>query len=245
MDVGITMNRTKKLIVSIIIIVLVGLCLIVAGALFLGETSILNFGDKHVLVCAIDESEPRDGMGACDMAFIVTLDNGTLKDYTAFYPGGMRHPTAAEPEEYQKQGAGAKLLMHDAFYDADNAKGLQYAKEIVEANKNVKIDNVVAVNSEGLDAVLATAGPLNVNGTVTNASAVDIIRDEDWNQGVSRGEAVLDIVKAAADKAKNPDVKSAMITAALDQYAKGNIIMSGPGDFAGLLASKGLETFFK
>lgn len=238
------MNRTRRLIISILIIVVIGLCLIVAGAIFLSETSNLTSGDKHILVCAIDESEPRDGMGACDMAFIVTLDNGTLKNYTAFYPGGMRHPTAAEPEEYQKQGAGAKLLMHDAFYDADNNKGMQFAKEIVEHNKNVRIDNVVAVNSEGLDAVLHAAGPLEVNGTVTNASAIDIIREEDWNQGVSRADAVLDIVKAAANKAKDPDVKSAMVNVALDQFSKGNIIMNGPGDFAGLLASKGLETFF-
>ena len=238
------MNKTKKLIIAILIVVLLGLGAIIAGALFLGETSILTSGDKHILVCAIDESETRAGMGACDMAFIVSLDNGTLKDYTAFYPGGMTHPTAAEPEEYQKQGAGSKLLMHDAFYDADNSKGLQYAKEIVEYNKHIEIDDVVAVNSEGLDAVLAAAGPLEINGTVTNASAIDIIREEDWNQGISRGEAVLNIVKAAANKAKDPDAKSAMINAALDQYAKGNIIMSGPGDFAGLLASKGIETFF-
>lgn len=239
------MNRTKKLIISILIVVLIGLGSIIAGALFLGDTSIINTGDQHILVCAIDESEPRPGMGACDMAFVVTLDNGTLKDYTAFYPGGMTHPTAAEPEEYQQQGAGAKLLMHDAFYDSDNSKGLQLAKEIVEANKHVHIDQVVAVNSEGLDAVLAAAGPLEINGTVTNASAIDIIREEDWNQGISRGEAVLNIVKAAADKATDPDVKAAMIDAALDQYSKGNIIMSGPGDFATLLASKGIETFFK
>ena len=239
------MNRTKKLIISILIVVLIGLCSIIAGALFFGDTSIINTGNQHILVCAIDESEPRAGMGACDMAFIVTLDNGTLKDYTAFYPGGMTHPTAAEPEEYQKQGAGAKLLMHDAFYDSDNSKGLQLAKEIVEANKHIHIDQVVAVNSEGLDAVLAAAGPLEVNGEVTNASAIDIIREEDWNQGISRGEAVLNIVKAAADKAKDPDVKSAMINAALDQFSKGNIIMSGPGDFATLLASKGIENFFK
>lgn len=238
------MNRTKRLIISILIVVLIGLGAIIAGVIFLGETSILATGDKHILVCAIDESEPRAGMGACDMAFIVSLNNGTLKDYTAFYPGGMRHPTAAEPEEYQKQGAGAKLLMHDAFYDADNSKGLQYAKEIVESNKGIKIDNVVAVNSEGLDAVLAAAGPLEVNGQQTNASAIDIIREEDWNQGVSRGEAVLDIVKAAANKAKNPDTKTAMINAAMNQFTKGNIIIDNGGDFAGLLASKGIETFF-
>ena len=230
------MNRTKRLILAILIIVLIGLGSIIAGALFLSQTSNLTTGDKHVLVCAIDESEQR--------AFIVTLDNGTLKDYTAFYPGGMRHPTAAEPEEYQKQGAGPKLLMHDAFYDANNSKGLQYAKEIVESNTGVKIDNVVAVNSKGLDAVLAAAGPLEVNGTQTNASAIDIIREEDWHQGVSRGEAVLDIVKAAAAKAKDPDKKSAMISAAMDQFSKGNIIIDKQGDFAGLLASKGIETFF-
>ncbi len=238
------MNRTKKLILAILIIVLIGLGSIIAGVFFISENSNLTTGDKHILVCAIDESESRPGMGACDMAFIVTLDNGTLKNYTAFYPGGMSHPTAAEPAEYQKQGAGSKLLMHDAFYDADNAKGLQYAKEIVEYNSHVHIDNVVAVNSEALDAVLAAAGPVEVNGNVTNASAIDIIREEDWNQGVSRGQAVLDIVKAAANKAKDPDVKSAMINAALDQYTKGNIIMDQQGDFAGLLASKGIETFF-
>ena len=94
------MNRTKRLILIIIIVVLIGLAAIIAGVIFLGETSILATGDKHILVCAIDESETRAGMGACDMAFIVSLNNGTLKDYTAFYPGGMRHPTAAEPEEY-------------------------------------------------------------------------------------------------------------------------------------------------
>ena len=238
------MNRTKRLIIAILIVVLIGLCSIIGGVLFLSETSDLVSGDKHVLVCAIDESEPRPGMGACDMAFIVSLDNGTLKDYTAFYPGGMTHPTAAEPEEYQKQGAGSRLLMHDAFYDSDNSKGLQYAKEIVEHNKGIKIDNVVAVNSEGLDAVLAAAGPIEVNGENTTASAIDIIREEDWNQGVSRGEAVLDIVKAAANKAKDPDTKTAMVNAAMDQFTKGNIIIDKEGDFAGLLASKGIETFF-
>ena len=73
---------------------------------------------------------------------------------------------------------------------------------------------------------------------------IDIIREEDWGQGVSRGNAVLDIVKAAAREAKNPDKKSAMMNAALDQYSKGNIITDDQGAFAGLLASKGIETFF-
>lgn len=238
------MDRTKKLIIAIIILVLIALVAIIAGALFIGHNSELSDGTRNILVCAIDESESRPGMGACDMCFIVTLDNGTLKNYTAVYPGGLTHPTASEPAEAQSQGAGPRLLLHDAFWEADNAKCMQLAKEIVEYNTNKKVDSVVAVNTKALDAVLGAAGPLNVSGKNTTASAIDIIREEDWSQGVSRGQAVLDVVKAAANKAKDPQIKSAMVNAAIDQYSKGNIIMDQQGAFVGLLASKGIETFF-
>ena len=238
------MDRTKKLIVAIIIIVLIALIAIIASALFISHNSELNGGNKNILVCAIDESEDRPGMGACDMAFIVTLDNGTLKDYTAVYPGGLTHPTASEPAEAQAQGAGPKLLLHDAFWDEDNKLDMRLAKEIVEANTKIKVDSVVAINTKALDAILNAAGPIEVNGNVTTVSSIDIIREDDWGQGVSRGEAVLNVVKAAAKAAKNPDVKSAMINAALDQYSKGNIIMDQEGQFVGLLASKGIESFF-
>ena len=226
------------------IVVLIGLVAIIGGALFLGSNSELTEGDKNILVCAIDESEQRPGMGACDMAFIVHLDNGTLKNYTAIYPGGMTHPTASEPAEAQSQGAGSRLLLHDAFWDSDNSVGMRYAKEIVEYNTNKKIDSVVAVNTEALDAVLSAAGPLEINGSQMQVSGIDFIREEDWGNGVSRGDAVLEIVKAAATAAKDPEVKTAMINAAIDQYSKGNIIMDEQGAFVGLLASKGIETFF-
>ena len=238
------MDRTKKLIIAIIIIVLIGLIAMIAGFLFIGNNTELTEGDKNILVCAIDESEPRPGMGACDMAFVVHLDNATLKNYTAIYPGGMTHPTAAEPAEAQSQGAGSRLLLHDAFWDADNAKSMQLAKEIVEANTNMHIDSVVAVNTEALDAVLAAAGPLEINGTTMEVSGIDFIREEDWGNGVSRGYAVLEIVKAAANAAKDPEVKSAMVNAAINQYSQGNIIMDQQGAFVGLLASKGIETLF-
>ncbi|WP_407375740.1 DUF4012 domain-containing protein [Methanobrevibacter sp.] len=238
------MDRTRKLIIVILIIVLIGLIAIIAGALFIGHDVELTDGTKNILVCAIDESEQRPGMGACDMCFIVTLDNGTLKNYTAVYPGGLRHPTAVEPAEAQSQGAGSKLLLHDSFWEADNAKDMQLAKEIVEFNTGKTIDSVVAVNTEALDAVLKAAGPIEVNGANTTASGIDIIREEDWGQGVSRGQAVLDIVKAAAKKTSDPEIKSAMVNAALDQYSKGNIIMDQQGAFVGLLASKGIETLF-
>lgn len=238
------MDRTRKIIIAILIVVLILLVAIIGGALFIGKNSELSKGNKNILVCAIDESESRPGMGACDMCFIVTLNNGTLKNYTAVYPGGLTHPTAAEPAEAQSQGAGSKLLLHDAFWDADNAKSMQLAKEIVEYNTHKEIDSVVAVNSEALDAILKEAGTLEINGKNTTVSGIDIIREEDWGQGVSRGQAVLDIVKAAANAAKNPDVKSAMVNAALDQFSKGNIVMDNQNEFVGLLASKGIETIF-
>ena len=121
--------------------------------------------------------------------------------------------------------AGSALLLHDAFWDADNEIGMQYAKEIVEYRTNTKIDSVVAINSQALDAILAAAGPLEINGKITNASGIDIIREDDGS-GVSRGDAVMAVVKAVAKAASdNPNVKSAMIQAALDQYSKGNIVM--------------------
>lgn len=239
------MDRTKKLIIALIIIVLIGLVAIIAGTLFIGNDTHLNEGKKTILVCAIDESEDRPGMGACDMAFIVRLDNGSLQNYTPVYPGGMTHPNASEPTEAQQQGAGSALLLHDAFWDADDYKGMQLAKEIVEYRTNNSIDSVVAINVKGLDAVLAAAAPLEVNGTKLNASGIDIIREEDWGRGVDRGDAVMEIVKAAADSAKDPVKKSAMVNAAIDQYSKGNIIMDKQGSFVELLASKGIENFFK
>ncbi len=239
------MTRTKRLIIAILLVVFIGLLLVIANALFLGNNDELTKGDKNILVCAIDEGESRPGMGACDMAFIIYLENGTIKNYSTIYPGGMTHPTAEEPQEAQAQGAGSALLLHDAFWDADNAKGMQYAKEIVEYNSNATIDSVVAINSQALDAILSAAGPIEINGELTNASGIDIIREEDWGNGVSRGDAVLSIVKAAANAASKDDtVKSAMVSAALDQYSKGNIIMDEEGAFAGLLASKGFSSIF-
>lgn len=238
------MDRTKKLIIALIIIVLIGLVAIIAGTLFIGNDTHLNEGKKTILVCAIDESEDRPGMGACDMAFLVRLDNGSLQNYTPVYPGGLTHPNASEPTEAQQQGAGSALLLHDAFWDADNYKGMQLAKEIVEYRTNSTIDSVVAVNVKGLDAVLDAAAPLEVNGTKLNASGIDIIREEDWGRGVDRGDAVMEIVKAAANAAKDPVKKSAMVNAAIDQYSKGNIIIDKQGSFVELLASKGIETLF-
>lgn len=235
------MRRRKRLIIAILIVILIGLLTIIAGALFVHNNGSLDTGDRNILVCAIDESEPRPGMGACDMAFIVHMHNGEIINYTAIYPHGLTHPTAAEPAEAQSQGAGSRLLLHDAFWDKDNEASMRLAREIVEYQTNTTIDAVVAINSKGLDAILSAASPLEINGQAINASGIDIIREEQNDNGSTRGDAVLDIVRAAAKAATDPQKKSKMVNVALDQYTKGNIVMTPQGSFVGLLASKGIE----
>lgn len=238
------MRRRKKLIIAILIVILIGLIAIIAGTLFMPANNELATGEKNILVCALDESEARQGMGGCDMAFIIELNNGTLVNYTAVYPGGLTHPTEPEPAEAQAQGAGENLLMHDSFWYNDTDRSMQLVKEIVEYNLNTSIDAVVAVNTEAIDAVIQAASPVVINGQTVNVSGIDIIREEQYGQGVSRGTAVLDLVKGIASSADDPVKKAKMVQAAMDQYSKGNIVMTPENEFIGLLASKGLSSLF-
>ncbi|MCF0226920.1 MAG: DUF4012 domain-containing protein [Methanobrevibacter sp.] len=239
------MRRRTKLLIAIIIVIIIGLVAFIGGTMMLVNDSKLVQGNRTILVCAIDESETRPGMGACDMAFLVYLNNGSITNYTPVYPGGVSHPSAAEPAEAQAQGAGSKLLLHDSFWWADFNKSANYAKEIVEHKYNVSIDAVVAVNSQALDAILGAAGTVNINGTNTTVKGIDIIREDQYDNGNTRGDAVMDMVKACAKATKNPTVKANMVQAAVDQYNKGNIKMIPANDFMGLLAAKGIDMLFK
>ena len=58
---------------------------------------------------------------------------------------------------------------------------------------------------------------------------------------MSRGDAVMVLVKALAEAAKDPTKKNTMVQTALDQYSKGNIIMTPEGSFTRMLATKGFE----
>ena len=146
------------------------------------------------------------------------------------------------------------MFMHDSLYDGIE-DGMQYAKEIVEANTNFTPDAVVLVYDEGVDNVINTIRPIKIDGEVTNLSAADIIRENDayagyaGNEGVSgtmsRGDAVMVLVKALAKAAADPDKKAKMANAALEEYSKGNIVMQPEGSFTKLLATKGIESIGK
>ena len=237
------MTRTKKLIIAILLVILVGLLASIYGALNTGPN--LTEENKDILILAADKYEQSNG--GVDMAFMIHLENGSFANYTPIYPGGMTHPTQPASSAL----GGGKMFLHDSLDDGVE-QGMQYAKEIVEANTNLTADAVVLVYDEGVDNVINSVRPLKVDGQETNLSATDIIRENDayngyaGNEGVtgtmSRSDAVMVLVKALAQAAANPDKKATMIKTALDEYSKGNIIMQPEGAFTKLLATKGIES---
>ena len=237
------MKRTKKLIIAILLVVLIGLLASIYGALNTGPD--LSQEDKDILILAADKYEQSNG--GVDMAFMIHLENGSFANYTPVYPGGMTHPTQPASSAL----GGGKMFLHDSLYDGVE-DGMQYAKEIVEYNTNMTPDAVVLVYDEGVDNVINSIRPLEVDGKVTNLSATDIIRENDayngyaGNEGVtgtmSRSDAVMVLVKALAQAAADPDKKATMVKAALDEYSKGNIVMQPEGSFTKLLATKGIES---
>lgn len=227
-------------------VILVGLLASIYGALNSGPD--LTQEDSDILILAADKYEQSNG--GVDMAFMIHLENGSFANYTPIYPGDMTHPTQPASSAI----GGGKMYMHDSLYDGVE-DGMQYAKEIVEANTNFTPDAVVVVYDEAVDNVINTIKPLKVDGEVKNISAADIIRENDayagyaGNEGVtgtmSRGDAVMVLVKALAKAAANPDKKAKMMSTALDEYNKGNIIMQPEGSFTKLLATKGIESIGK
>jgi hypothetical protein len=237
------MNRSKKLIIAILIVILLGIWAMIAGALFM--TPDLTSESKDVLVLASDKYEQSNG--GVDMAFMIHLENGSIANYTPVYPGEMSHPSQSAPG-----GLGGRMMMHDCLWDGVDV-GMKYAQEIVEANAGMHSDAVVLIYDEGIDGILDSVRPIYVDGQVSNLSAVDMVRQNDAYQGypgnenvegnMSRGDAVMEVVKVISNLTKDPDKKSKMTQAALDQYSKGNIVMQPQGAFTKLLATKGIERF--
>ena len=235
------MIRAKKLIIAILLVILMGLLVVIYGALFM--TPDLTLSDKNILVLASDKTEQPNG--SVDMAFMVHLENGSLRNYTPVYPGGMTHPSQSAPG-----GLSGKMFLHDCLWDGTD-QGMEYAKEIVAANTGMQADAVVIVYDEGIDSVIDSIRPLYVDGEVSNLSAADIVRSNDAYNGypgsenvqgnMSRGDAVMVLAKAISNATKNPEKKSTMVETALKEYSKGNILMKPEGSFTKLLATKGFD----
>ena len=236
------MKRTKKLIIAILVVILIGLLAYIAGTLLLGPD--LTQENKSILVLASDKYEQSNG--GVDMAYMVRLENGSLKNYTPIYPGEMYHPSKSAPG-----GLSGHMMLHDCLWDGVE-QGMENAAEIVEYHTGMHADAVVLVYDEGVDNVIDSVRPLVVDGKETNLSATDIIRENDAYNGyagnenvpgtMSRADAVMVLVKALANAAKDPEKKSTMVQAAIKEYSNGNIVMKPDGAFTRLLATKGFES---
>jgi hypothetical protein len=227
------MKEKDKLLTGIIIVGLIGIGALMYGMFLSGPD--LSQGEKSILVLAVDKGE-QPGLGGVDMAFIIKLESGSVKNYTPVYPGGMSHPTQAAPGHLT-----GKMMLHDSLWASDTAQGMEYAKEIVESNTGMKTDAVVVITDEGLDAIINSIRPFKIDGVVSNLDATSIVRENDqlYGNGMTRGDAVMKLVKALSKAAKNSDKKNKMVQVALDEYSKGNIAMTPEGSFMSLLATKG------
>lgn len=206
-----------------------------------GETSIMK-GSHNVLLLCDDPTEDQgtEGIGSVDMAFVINFVDGNVKNTTAIYPGGMRHPTAAEPSSL---GTG-KLLLHDSLYGVSTEEGAKRAQEIVEYNKGLKTDAVVMITPDAVNALVSAAGPIYVDGYgyVTNDS-INFIRDEQSSGGMTRGVAVESVMNPIIEAAEsNPVTFLKLANVALDQYNKGYIRVV-PSDLVAQFAiAKGLKS---
>ena len=59
------------------------------------------------------------------------------------------------------------MRFHDTMWNGVE-QGMQYAKEIVEARNGTQIDAVVLIYDEGLDNIINTIRPIEVDGVETN-----------------------------------------------------------------------------
>ncbi|PKL66528.1 MAG: hypothetical protein CVV28_10310 [Methanobacteriales archaeon HGW-Methanobacteriales-1] len=197
-----------------------------ATALFYGLNQTTEFnGNYNILLLAVDttENQGTEGLGACDMAYVLNIVNGSVKDITPIYPGGMTSPTYTEPSQL---GSGM-LLLHDSLYGVNTTFGAERAQEIVEYNKGLKTNAVVMITPDAVDALLTAVGPIEVNGAPMSVNdSLGYIRDmtETDTSTENRGNATSELMEPVIKAAKsNPATYINLARVAIEQYNKGNI----------------------
>lgn len=235
----------RKIVKILIVIILILLASVAAFVIYQYEqpssTNVMK-GDHNILLLTADPSEKRPGVGGVDMAFVIHVTDGDIKNLTPIYPGGMYHPTAQEPAA--ANAGNGRLMFHDVLWDANITQDTVLAQQIVKYNTNITTDAVVIVTPDAVDAVLNSIGPINIpgyNGNGTNAAVAYIRNESEYSNNMSRGNATETLMKPVMAAAKDPSKAPALFSAILSQYSKGNIIVV-PSDLMTQFAiSKGLN----
>ena len=110
----------KLIIILITLILIVGTGIYVSYLYIQGEGKF--DGNYNVRLLCADPSEPRPGVGAVDMAFVVNVNHGKIVNMTPVYPGGLAHPTLSPDPELISYSAD-KLYLHDALWSSDVEAG--------------------------------------------------------------------------------------------------------------------------
>jgi hypothetical protein len=229
----------KNAIIVILFIAILGLSYLAFHEYNNSSQNIMS-GQHNILLLCADPSEPRPGIGAVDMAFIISLNNGNIANVTRIYPHAMAHPTATPPASLKAQGV-SQWLLHDALWDADAEKGAKLAQEIVEYNTGQKTDMVLIMTPEAVDAMIQSIGPIYVEGQgYVNGSSLQFIREES-TVGVDRGIAIELLMKSMSNATQNKSKYLTMIQAGITQYNQGNILVFPKGAFVQFLISAGIK----
>ena len=158
-------NKFRIIMVVLLVVFLTSLAAAFGGIFDDGDLTTQN-----ILVCPVDDN------GACNLAFLVTVENGAISSYTPVFTDGMAHATATND-------ANEKLSFKDVFALSDKQQALDYAKEIYEANNDgVTVDAVATVDSQTINDVISAAGTLKDGENVITPTATDILNaDPNFN----------------------------------------------------------------
>ena len=230
------LSKKKMILIGLIII------LIAIGGYLLfnyAEGQKAFAGEHNVLILCADPSEPRPGVGAVDMAFVIQLNNGKVGEITKVYPGGLTHPTK-EPSASMRAEGLSVVYLHDSLWSENLTEGTTTAQEIVEYHTGLKTDMVLVMTPEAIDALVKSVGPVYSNGKEVTNDSINFLRD-DQDQGATRGDAVENLADGIRDAASKNNKKPALIQAAMDQYSKGNIKVVPEDKFGPFISYGGIS----
>jgi Protein of unknown function (DUF4012) len=198
-------------------------------------------GEYRLLLLTADPSEKRPGMGAVDMAFIILVKNGTIKQVLPIYPGSMSHPTAKPPEYLEKYQGVKKLYLHDVLWDRNPEIGSKLAQEIISYYTGIKTDIVVIVKPTAVDALISSVGPIYVPGEgYVNGNSITLLRNEQKN-GMKRGNAVESLMYSLANASKDKEKYLKLLKVAIVELSQGNIVVIPKEFFIKFIIENGLN----
>ncbi len=234
---------SKKLIALIILLLIIGSAGVVVFH-FYSQGKEKFDANYNVLLLCVDPSEQRPGVGAVDMAFVINVNGGKIVNMTPVYPGGLAHPTLSPNAELRSYGAD-KLYLHDSLWSSDVEEGAEIAQEIVKYNTGLETNLVVIVTPDAIDAIIQAVGPIYVEGQgYVNGSSIDFLREEQDENGMSRGSAVESLMGGIKTAVQEQNNRATLIQTVSTQYAQGNIYVIPSDAFTEFITYEGINNLF-